>query len=70
MTSSNRELRQQVFHRMEDAWKEQEDLLAASLNHLGGFRLNLYRQRGWDSVLKNLGYQPDVGSDTEYDVGK
>lgn len=52
MTSSNRELRRQVFHRMEDAWKEQEDLLAASLNHLGGFRLNLYRQRGWDSVLK------------------
>ncbi|MFD1426893.1 M3 family oligoendopeptidase [Kroppenstedtia sanguinis] len=52
MTSSNRELRRQVFHRSGEAWEKEEELLAASLNHLGGFRLNLYRQRGWDSVLK------------------
>lgn len=52
LSSSNRELRRKVFHRLEEAWEKEEDLLAASLNHLGGFRLNLYRQREWDSVLK------------------
>ncbi|SDX06388.1 oligoendopeptidase, pepF/M3 family [Marininema mesophilum] len=52
MHSTDREVRQQVFHAMGKAWETEEDLLATTLNHLAGFRLNLYRHRGWDSPLK------------------
>lgn len=52
LSSSDREIRRKVFHRMNEAWSREEELLASSLNHLSGFRLNLYHQRGWDSVLK------------------
>lgn len=34
----------------EQAWEQEEELCAAALNHLAGFRLNLYKHRGWDSV--------------------
>ncbi|HOB34760.1 MAG: M3 family oligoendopeptidase [Firmicutes bacterium] len=36
----------------EEAWEQEEDLCAGALNHLAGFRLNLYKHRGWDSFLK------------------
>lgn len=36
----------------EQAWEQEEELCAAALNHLAGFRLNLYKHRGWDSVHK------------------
>ncbi|MDR6226055.1 M3 family oligoendopeptidase [Desmospora profundinema] len=52
LSSPKREVRQAVFHRMNEAWERESELLASCLNHLGGFRLNLYRHRGWDSVLK------------------
>jgi len=50
--SPDRKVREEVFKRWQKAWEEHADLCAAALNHLGGFRLNLYRHRGWDSVLK------------------
>lgn len=52
LSSPDRQVRQTVFQRMNEAWERESELLASSLNHLGGFRLNLYRHRGWDSVLK------------------
>ncbi len=52
LSDANRELRQQVFAKYEAAWADQEDLLSTSLNHLAGFRLNLYRHRKWDDVLQ------------------
>ena len=36
----------------EEAWSQEEELCASALNHLAGFRLNLYKHRGWDSFLK------------------
>ena len=45
-------VREEVFHKLEEAWKEKESLFAETLNHLGGFRLNVYKKRGWDHVLK------------------
>lgn len=48
----NREVRQEMFEKWEQAWTEAEDYCADTLNHLAGFRLNLYRNRGWDDVLK------------------
>ncbi|MBO8157309.1 MAG: M3 family oligoendopeptidase [Bacillaceae bacterium] len=46
------EVRKEVFHKLEEAWKEKEDLFAKTLNHLAGFRLNVYEKRGWDQILK------------------
>ncbi|PTX64250.1 pepF/M3 family oligoendopeptidase [Melghirimyces profundicolus] len=52
LSSGDREVRRTVFHRLNEAWAGEEEVLASTLNHLSGFRLNLYRRRGWDSVLK------------------
>ena len=52
LTSPDRHVRATVFARWEEAWRQEADLCAACLNHLGGYRLNLYRHRGWTSVLK------------------
>ena len=51
-SSPDRRVRETVFERWQKAWQEHAELFASALNHLGGFRLNLYRHRGWDSVLK------------------
>ncbi|WNQ12588.1 M3 family oligoendopeptidase [Paenibacillus aurantius] len=48
----DREKRKQLFRQWEASWEEQADFCADALNHLAGFRLALYRNRGWDSVLK------------------
>ncbi|MFK9091373.1 M3 family oligoendopeptidase [Bacillus salipaludis] len=51
-SSPDREVRSSVFKNWEMAWGEQADFLAKTLNHLSGFRLNVYKKRGWESVLK------------------
>lgn len=48
----DRAVRQALFARWEEAWAKEADLIAHALNHLAGFRLGLYRHRGWQSVLK------------------
>ncbi|HEY8424442.1 MAG TPA: M3 family oligoendopeptidase [Limnochordales bacterium] len=48
----DRSVRVELFARWEKAWAEQAELFATVLNHLAGFRLNLYRRRGWHDVLK------------------
>ncbi len=48
----DRTVRDTLAARWEAAWADAAELCAQALNHLGGFRLNLYRRRGWDSVLK------------------
>ncbi|HYF95195.1 MAG TPA: M3 family oligoendopeptidase [Symbiobacteriaceae bacterium] len=45
-------VRAAIFANWEEAWGEQAELCAAALNHVAGYRLALYRHRGWDSVLK------------------
>jgi pepF/M3 family oligoendopeptidase len=44
--------RAQLFAKWEEAFADQAEVLAATLNHLSGYRLNLYRHRGWDSIMK------------------
>jgi oligoendopeptidase F len=51
-SSSDRQLRQNVFTNWEKAWGEKSEILAKTLNHLAGFRLNVYKKRGWEDVLK------------------
>lgn len=50
--SSNRAVRKEVFKSWEKSWNEQADYLSKTLNHLSGFRLNVYQKRGWEDVLK------------------
>ncbi|MFP5113690.1 M3 family oligoendopeptidase [Bacillaceae bacterium C204] len=51
-SSPDRNVRTAMFKNWEKAWGEEADLLAKTLNHLSGFRLNVYQKRGWEDVLK------------------
>lgn len=52
LDSSNRATRKQVFEQLNNAWKEQAPLFAQTLNHLAGFRLQMYKHRNWGNILK------------------
>lgn len=52
MHSPDRDTRQRLFALWEERWSEHADYCADALNRLGGFRLQLYKHRGWDSILK------------------
>ncbi|AUJ61246.1 MULTISPECIES: M3 family oligoendopeptidase [Bacillus amyloliquefaciens group] len=52
LDSSDRSIRQQIFHLLNDIWEREEDLIGSILNHLCGFRLNVYNQRGWSNPVK------------------
>ncbi|OBZ09611.1 oligoendopeptidase [Bacillus sp. FJAT-27264] len=45
-------VREAMFSKWEKAWGEAEEYCADTLNHLAGFRLNLYKGRGWKDILK------------------
>ncbi|MBY0096293.1 M3 family oligoendopeptidase [Mesobacillus maritimus] len=51
-SNGNREVRKETFFEWEKAWGAKADFFAKTLNHLAGFRLNTYKQRGWEDVLK------------------
>lgn len=52
MVNPDRNVRAAVFAKWQEAWSNEAELCAQALNHLAGFRLNLYRHRGWDSVIR------------------
>ncbi|MGG0640675.1 M3 family oligoendopeptidase [Bacillus altitudinis] len=52
MDDSDRKVRKAVYHNLEHAWTQDEHLFASTLNHLAGFRLQVYEARGWDHILK------------------
>ncbi|CAN7561986.1 M3 family oligoendopeptidase [Rossellomorea sp. LjRoot5] len=52
LSSPDPKTRKEVFDKLEDAWEQNEELFARTLNHLGGFRLNVYKKRGWDELMK------------------
>jgi len=45
-------VRKESFEALEHAWTEKEEFFAKTLNHMAGFRLAVYKKRGWDSVLR------------------
>lgn len=51
MSSPRREIRRQAFEKLVSSWKSVEPLAAMELNSMAGFRLSLYKARGWDSPL-------------------
>lgn len=51
LTDPDPRQRARLADAFEEAWAREAEIFAAALNHLAGFRLTLYRHRGWDSVL-------------------
>ncbi|GIN60378.1 oligoendopeptidase [Robertmurraya siralis] len=51
-SNPDRSVRKNVFAAWETAWADKSTYLAKTLNHLAGFRLNVYKQRGWEEVIK------------------
>lgn len=47
---ANREVRKELFAKWEEAWEEKEDYIAKALNHIAGYRLTVYKERGWEDV--------------------
>lgn len=58
MSDPNRDVRRQAFEKMSAAWKSRADLAAMALNYQAGFRLSLYKNRGW----KTPQYEPLVNA--------
>jgi len=54
MSDPDRDIRAQAFEKLTEAWQSRADLAAMALNAQAGFRLALYKRRGWDSPL----YEP------------
>lgn len=52
LSDADKNVRDSMFQKWEQAWSEAADFCAESLNHLAGFRLNLYKHRGWDELHK------------------
>lgn len=52
LADPDRFVRKEIFTEWEKAWREKEDFYSKVLNHLAGFRLNIYKLRDWDEVLK------------------
>lgn len=52
LSHADRKVRQQIFTGYEQAWEQKSELFNTALNHLGGFRLTLYRHRKWNDVLQ------------------
>lgn len=51
-SDGDRHTRKTIFKEWEKAWGEKSDFFAKVLNHLAGFRLNVYQKRGWEDFLK------------------
>ncbi|KGP71232.1 M3 family oligoendopeptidase [Pontibacillus yanchengensis] len=48
----NEDIRKKSYKALEHVWTSQEDILASILNHIAGFRLQVYKKRGVASVLE------------------
>lgn len=52
IASTDRETRKSAFHTYKHVFKDHEAHFAEVLNHLAGFRLQVYEKRGWKELLK------------------
>ncbi|MDM8521580.1 M3 family oligoendopeptidase [Anaerolineales bacterium HSG6] len=60
----DREIRREAYELYEASWTELEKTCATALNNQAGFRLTLYKNRGWDSVLKEPLMNNRISRDT------
>jgi oligoendopeptidase F len=49
---SDRDMRLKGFEQWKAAWQREAPICAKAINHIAGFRLSQYKERGWDSFLK------------------
>ncbi|MFH1699329.1 MAG: M3 family oligoendopeptidase [Candidatus Zixiibacteriota bacterium] len=49
--SPDRAIRKQAFEKLEESWKTVDSMSAMTLNFQAGYRLSLYKNRGWESAL-------------------
>ncbi|HET7658253.1 MAG TPA: M3 family oligoendopeptidase [Bacillales bacterium] len=52
LSDPDRGVRKKMFGKYTKAWEDVADYSSEALNHISGFRLNVYKHRGWDSFLK------------------
>lgn len=52
LSHSNRKIRQNAFRTLQQEWEKNSDLIGHTLNHLAGFRLQVYKHRQWNHILK------------------
>ncbi|MCM3317172.1 M3 family oligoendopeptidase [Rummeliibacillus stabekisii] len=52
MSNSDPHVRKKTFDLIQQEWQRVAPLFGQSLNHLAGFRLQVYKHRGWDDVLR------------------
>ncbi len=51
LSDPDRSVRKQAFEKYSEAWKSIDSLASMQLNSLAGFRLSLYKARGWDDPM-------------------
>ncbi|MCM3716916.1 M3 family oligoendopeptidase [Fictibacillus phosphorivorans] len=51
-SNPDRQIRKDTFEKFVEAWDNEAEFCAASLNHIAGFRNEIYKHRGWKETLK------------------
>jgi pepF/M3 family oligoendopeptidase len=51
-SSPDRKVRKDTFEKFVEAWNKEGEFCAASINHIAGFRNEIYKHRGWKQTLK------------------
>ena len=64
LTDPDRKVREEIFFGLEKVWKQKEALFAQVLNHIAGFRLKVYAQRGWHDALQEPLFENRMSADT------
>jgi len=54
LSSINREERAHTHHHLNAAFEKESSLFAETLNHISGFRLEMYKKRGWNTLFEPL----------------
>ena len=64
LTDADRKVREEIFFGLEKVWKQKESLFAQVLNHIAGFRLKVYAQRGWNDALQEPLFENRMSAET------
>ncbi|MRH41327.1 oligoendopeptidase F [Aquibacillus halophilus] len=54
MNSTDRSIRQETVKSINEVCRNNADIFASVLNRIAGFRLDIYKNRGWTNILKEV----------------
>jgi oligoendopeptidase F len=60
----NRKVRKEVFESLEKAWESKASLFSSVLNHIAGYRLEVYALRGWSDPLHEPLFENRMSQET------